>query len=109
MSEWTGSKLDRVESRFVAIADLSADTQISQSVIGGLAQDTLEVIAELRRLQAMEARLKSLMEHKRASIAEDRRIAEQEGVSWLGINSRTIAANMTDTELQNLERVLGND
>lgn len=109
MAEWTGSKLDGIEARAASIADLSDDTNLSQRVVRELAEDTLEVIAELRRLQEMEARLKSLMEHKRESIAKDRRIAAEEGVSWLGINSRTIAANMTDTELQNLERVLGND
>lgn len=108
MSEWTGSKLDGIEARSQAIVDVGVHDAFRSEVVVKLAAEALEVIAELRRLQEMEARLKSLMAHKRESIAKDRRIAAEEGVSWLGINSRTIAANMTDSELQNLERVLGN-
>lgn len=109
MAEWTGSKLDGIEARATVVAEVGMANSLSPVVVAQMAEDTLGLVAELRRLQGVEARLRDLMAHKRESIAKDRRIAEEEGVSWLGINSRTIAANMTDTELQNLEMVLGND
>lgn len=66
----------------------------------------LEASAEIRRLQAMEDRLKSLMAYIRNQIDKDRKTAAEQGNSWLGVNSHTIAANLLDTDLQNLERVL---
>lgn len=62
--------------------------------------------AEIRRLQGVETRLKSLMDAKRTQIAKDRAVAAEQGDSWLGVNTHTIAANWLDTDLQNLERVL---
>lgn len=74
---------------------------------GEAADAMLLASAELRRLQGIEDRLMSLIAFKRSQIAEDRRVAAEQGVSWLGVNSRTISANMLDGEVQNLEKVLG--
>lgn len=71
--------------------------------VGNLATELLE---EVERLQTMERRLKSLMVHKQERINKDRETARAQGDSWLGVNTHTIAANLLDRELQNLERVL---
>lgn len=71
--------------------------------VGNLAD---ELVEEVERLQAMEARLKSLMAYIRNQIDKDRKTAAAQGNSWLGVNTHTISANLLDTDLQNLERVL---
>lgn len=109
MAEWTGSKLDGIEARATAVVAVGLTNSLSPVVIVKMAEESLEVIAELRRLQGIEDRLKDLMTHKRERIAKDRKIAQEQGDSWLGINTHTVSANLLDRELQNLERVLGND
>lgn len=86
--------MDKELERVLVLAENSESTE------------AIVLAAEVRRLQAMEARLKDLMAYKRVRINKDRQIAAEQGDSWLGVNSHTISANMLDQELQNLERVL---
>lgn len=86
--------MDKELERVLVLAENSESTE------------AIVLAAEVRRLQAMEARLKDLMAYKRDRINKDRQIAAEQGDSWLGVNSHTISANMLDQELQNLERVL---
>lgn len=109
MAEWTGSKLDGIEARATAIVDTGLHDAFNSTVVVRMAEESLEMIAELRRLQGIEDRLKDLMTHKRERINKDRKIAAEQGDSWLGINTHTVSANLLDRELQNLERVLGDD
>ena len=99
-------KLEMIEAKAGSIVDRGYSDSYSPPVVVRLAEETLELSAEVRRLQAMEDRLKSLMVYKRERIVKDRRLAAEQGDSWLGVNSHTVAANLLDTELQNLERVL---
>lgn len=98
-------KLELIEAKAGTIVDMGIRDSYSPPVVVRLAEETLELCSEVRRLQAMEARLESLMAYKRERIAKDRKIAAEQGDSWLGVNTHTLAANMLDGELQNLERV----
>lgn len=110
MSNYVNGKLnvEQYENRADATTNLAAIVEAREvrEIAGNSATDVLQLCAEVRRLQAMQDRLLSLMEHKRNRIAKDRKIAAEQGDSWLGINTHTLSANMLDQELQNLERVL---
>lgn len=71
------------------------------------ADDVNELCAEVRRLQMIEDRVLELIDFKRQQMINDRAVAEEQGLSWLGLNSRTISANLLDSEIKNLEKVLG--
>lgn len=110
MSNYVNGKLnvEQYENRADATTNLAAIVEAREvrEIAGNSATDVLQLCAEVRRLQGIEDRLKSLMQSKRDRIALDRKLAAEQGDSWLGINTHTIAANMLDGELQNLERVL---
>lgn len=99
-------KLELIEAKAGTIVDMGFSDSYSPPVVVRLAEETLELCSEVRRLQAMEARLESLMAYTRNQIDKDRKTAAEQGNSWLGVNTHTLAANLLDTDLQNLERVL---
>lgn len=90
---------------YTGVGESGSDWSTLQSIIDA-SHSMLELCVEIRRLQGMEDRLKSLMAHYREQIAKDRTVAAEQGESWLGVNTHTIAANWLDSDLKNLERVL---
>lgn len=98
-------KLEMIEDKAGTIMDMGYSESYSPPVVVSLAEETLELATEVRRLQAMEARLTDLMGYKRDRINNERMTASEQGDSWLGVNAHTLSANMLDRELQNLERV----
>lgn len=64
MTEWTDNKLNGIEARATAVVAVGLTNSLSPLVIVRMAEESLEVIAELRRLQAMEERLTNMLDRE---------------------------------------------